>query len=101
MSDFALIVSVAAITYGSRVALMIRPIPVSGPVGRFLRIFPLALFMSIATSGLLAPEGSPEVSPGIAAALGGILGAALFGRSLWGVLGVGAAVFYTTRALLG
>lgn len=102
MSDLVLILSVAAITYASRVVLMIRPVPVTGGlVGRFLKVFPLALFISIAASGLLAPLGSPEITPGISAALGGVLGAVLFRRSLWGVLVVGAAVFYATRALVG
>jgi hypothetical protein len=41
------------------------------------------------------------VSPALAAAVGGILGAVVFRRSLLGVLVSGAAVFYVVRALAG
>jgi branched-subunit amino acid transport protein len=67
-------------------------------VGRFLDVFPLALFIAIATSGLVAPEGTPAITPGLAAAAGGIVGGILFKRSLLGVLAVGAAAFYMVRA---
>jgi branched-subunit amino acid transport protein len=67
-------------------------------VGRFLDVFPLALFIAIATSGLVAPEGTPATTPGLAAAAGGIVGGILFKRSLLGVLAVGAAAFYMVRA---
>ncbi|MDP9143753.1 MAG: hypothetical protein M3N43_03495, partial [Actinomycetota bacterium] len=60
-----------------------------------------ALFIAIATNGLAAPEGRLDLSAGLAAALGGILGAILFRRSLWGVLGIGALFFYMTRAITG
>jgi branched-subunit amino acid transport protein len=102
MSDLALILAVATVTYASRVAFLIRPRPApQGRVGRFLNVFPLALFIAIATNGLVTPEGSPDVGPGLAGALGGILGAILFRRSLWGVLGMGALFFYVTRAIAG
>lgn len=72
MSDLLLVVAVAAVTYGSRVVLMAIPLEVPGGLfGRFLDVFPLALFIAIATSGLVAPEGTPEMSPGLAAAAGG------------------------------
>jgi len=102
MNDLVLILAVAAITYASRVVFLIRPRPApKGRAGRFLEVFPLALFIAIATNGLAAPEGTPAVGSGLAAAFGGILGAILFRRSLWGVLGMGALSFYVTRAITG
>lgn len=102
MSDLLLIIGVAAITYGSRVVLMASPLTVPrGWVGRFLDVFPLALFIAIATSGLLAPDGTPAITPGLGAAAGGVVGAALFKRSLLGVLAVGTALFYLARFLVG
>lgn len=102
MSDLLLVVGVALITYATRVALLARhrSIP-EGVIGRFLDVFPLALFVAIAASGLIAPEGDPAVTPGLAAAAGGIIGALLFKRSLPGVLALGAAFFYVTRFLVG
>jgi branched-subunit amino acid transport protein len=102
VSDLAIIIAVAAVTFATRIAFLIKPRPIpEGLVGRFLDVFPLALFVAIAASGLLAPGGTPEVTPALAAAAGGILGGVLFRRSLWGVLGVGAVVFYLVRALVG
>ena len=102
MSDLGLVLAVAAITYATRLAFLVRPKQVpEGPLGRFLEVFPLALFVVIATSGLAAPSGEPAFTPTLAAALGGVAGAILFRRNLWGVLGVGAIFFYSTRALVG
>jgi branched-subunit amino acid transport protein len=102
VSDLALVLAVAAITYGTRLAFLIRPRPApEGALGRFLDVFPLALFVAIATTGLAAPGGEPEVTPALAAALGGVVGAVVFRRNLWGVIVVGAAFFYITRALTG
>jgi branched-subunit amino acid transport protein len=102
VSDLALVIVVGVITFGSRLAFLLSPRPVPGGlVGRFLDVFPLALFMAIATSGLVAPEGTPAITPGLAAAAGGIVGGILFKRSLLGVLAVGAAAFYVVRLLLG
>jgi branched-subunit amino acid transport protein len=102
MSDLMLVLIAAVITFASRVAFLVRPRPApEGLVGRFLDVFPLALFVAIATGALIAPSGSPEVTPGLAAAIGGIVGGALFHRALWGVLAVGAVSFYVVRALAG
>lgn len=102
MSDLALVLAVAAVTYASRVVFLIKPRPVpEGALGRFLGVFPLALFIAIATSSLAAPDGSPAVTPALAGALGGVVGGVVFRRSLWGVLAVGAGFFYVTRALIG
>jgi hypothetical protein len=64
-------------------------------------VFPLALFIVIATSGLAAPAGEPAVTPALAAAVGGVAGGIVFRRNLWGVLGMGAIFFYLTRAVVG
>jgi len=102
VSDVVLVVLVALITYASRLSFMLRPRPAPGGApGRFLDVFPLALFMAIAATGLAAPNGSPEISPALAAALGGVLGAVVFRRNLWGVLVVGASFYYLTRTLTG
>jgi len=100
VSDLVLVVAVAAITFGSRLAFLIRPRPVpQGALGRFLDVFPLALFVAIAATGMVAPDGEPAVTPALAAALGGVIGAVVFRRNLWGVLAVGMVFFYVTRAL--
>ena len=100
MSDLTLVLAVAAITYGTRVAFLLSPRPVpAGALGRFLDVFPLALFVAIAITGLVAPEGEPAVTPALAAALGGVIGAIVFRRNLWGVLAVGMVFFYITRVL--
>ncbi|HEU4918024.1 MAG TPA: AzlD domain-containing protein [Acidimicrobiia bacterium] len=102
MSDLALVVTVAAITYATRLSFMLRSRPaLGGRVGRFLDVFPLALFIAIATSGLAAPGGTPAVTPALAAAVGGVLGAIIFRRNLWGVLALGATFFYLARAVVG
>jgi branched-subunit amino acid transport protein len=102
MSDFALVLGVAAITFTTRVAFLLKPRSApGGQVGKFLELFPLALFIAIATNGLAAPAGTPELTANIAAAVGGLVGGIVFRRSLWGVVGVGAACFYLARALIG
>jgi branched-subunit amino acid transport protein len=102
MSDLTLILLVAAVTFASRIAFLIKPRPVpEGALGRFLNVFPLALFIAIAAQGLLAPRGTPEVTPALAAAGGGVIGGLVFRRNLWGVLGVGAVAFYLVRAMVG
>ena len=102
MSDLVLILLVAAITFSTRVAFLIRPRPAHrGAVGRFLDVFPLALFVAIATNSLIAPAGTAEVTPALAGAAGGVLGAVIFRRALWAVLAVGAGVFYLVRWIVG
>jgi branched-subunit amino acid transport protein len=102
MSDLLLVMGVAAVTFVSRVAFLARPRPVPGGLlGKFLDVFPLALFTAIAAKGLLAPNGVPEVTPAIAALAGGVGGGIVFRRNLWGVLLCGAGLFYLTRALAG
>lgn len=102
MNDLLLVLAVAVITYATRLAFLLRPRQVpGGALGRFLDVFPLALFIAIATTGLAAPTGSPAVTPALAAAAGGAAGGLLFRRNLWGVLIVGALAFHLTRAVVG
>jgi branched-subunit amino acid transport protein len=100
VTDLYLILAVAAITFASRVAFLLKPRSVpAGLVGRFLDVFPLALFIAIAAQGLLAPNGTPEVTPALAGLVGGVLGGIVFKRNLWGVLASGALLFYLARAV--
>jgi branched-subunit amino acid transport protein len=102
VNDLPLVILVAVITYATRLSFMLRPRPApGGALGRFLDVFPLALFVSLAAVGMVAPNGALDLTPALAAAAGGVLGAVLFKRNLWGVLGVGAALFYLTRAMVG
>lgn len=102
MTDLTLILVVAAITFGSRVGFLARRREVpEGAVGRFLEVFPLALFIALATSGLAAPEGSLAVTPALGGAVGGIVGAAVTRRSLVGTILIGAAVYWVVRWLGG
>lgn len=102
MNDLTLILVVAAITFGSRVVFLARRRRVpEGIVGRFLEVFPLALFIALATSGLAAPEGAPAATPALAGAVGGVVGAALTRRSLVGTILLGAAAYWLVRWLAG
>jgi branched-subunit amino acid transport protein len=102
MTDLALVIGVAVITYATRLSFMLRPRPaLEGALGRFLDVFPLALFVSLAATGMVAPDGRPDLTPALAAAAGGVLGGVIFRRNLWGVLACGAIAFYVVRALTG
>lgn len=102
MSDLALVIVVAIVTFATRLAFMIGPRPApEGLLGRFLDVFPLALFVALATTGLVTPAGEPDITPALAAAGGGVIGAIVFRRNLWGVMVLGAVAFYLARALTG
>lgn len=102
MNDLTLIMVVAAITFGSRVVFLARQRPVpEGIVGRFLEVFPLALFIALATSGLAAPEGAPAATPALGGAVGGVVGAAVTRRSLVGTILFGASAYWLVRWLAG
>ena len=102
MTDLTLILVVAVITFGSRVVFLARRRPVpEGIVGRFLEVFPLALFIALATTGLAAPEGSVAVTPALGGAVGGVIGAAVTRRSLVGTIVIGAAAYWLVRLLVG
>ena len=102
MTDLTLILLVAAITFGSRVVFLARRHEVpEGVIGRFLEVFPLALFVALATSGLAAPDGSLAVTPALGGAVGGVVGAAVTRRSLVGTILIGAAAYWLARGLAG
>lgn len=74
MSDLILFVVVAAVTYASRAVFMIRPREIrnSSRAG-VLGAFPLALFVSLAAVGTIAPSGSFALNlPVLAASLVGV-----------------------------
>jgi branched-subunit amino acid transport protein len=100
MPDLILILLMAAITFGSRATFLIWPRPApAGLWGRFLETFPLALFVSLATIGLAAPDGDPQGSIALVAAAGGLAGAALTRRSVIGVMLMGGAAYWVARWL--
>ena len=102
MSDLFVVVGVAVITFATRVSFLISPRQApGGRLGRFLDVFPVALFVAIAVNGLVAPVGSPELTANLFGALGGVIGGIVFRRSVWGVFALGAAFFYVARAVLG
>lgn len=100
MNDLALIGAMAAITYASRATFLLWPrsIP-EGFLGRFLELFPMALFVAIATLGLAAPEGEIEATIALVAAAGGLLGAVVTRRSFLGVAGMGIVAWWVARAV--
>ena len=98
MSDLAIIVAMAAITYSSRAAFLLHPQEApTGVVGRFLEVFPLALFVSLGTLGLAAPEGDLDVTIALWAALGGVVGSVVTKRSLMGILIFGGAAWWIAK----
>lgn len=101
MSTLAVVLLAAAITYASRVVFLARPAgALGGRWARLLDIFPLALFVAVATAALAAPEGQVEATPALAAAAGGIAGAALNRRSLLVVIGCGLVAYWIVRLAL-
>jgi branched-subunit amino acid transport protein len=102
MTDLAVVVAMAAITYGSRVVFLVVPGRVPpGRLAAFLERFPLALFTALAASTLLVPGGTAPAAPGYWA-LGGAVAGGIFGRrSLVWVLAGGVGAYWVARALLG
>ena len=101
MSDLGIIGAMAAITYASRVVFLLRDAEAPGGlVGRFLEVFPLALFVSLGTLGLAAPDGDLDVTIGLWAGAGGLLGAVLTKRPLIGILAFGAAAWWAAKLLV-
>ncbi|MGH8927170.1 MAG: AzlD domain-containing protein [Acidimicrobiia bacterium] len=100
MSHLLLIVVAAIITFASRAAFMLRPVPAEkASKSRFLEVFPVALFVAIAVNGFAAAQGQLAPSPALAAALGGMVGAAVFKRSILGVVIVGMAGYWIARTV--
>ena len=98
MSSSFLIVVVAAITFASRISFLVRR-HTRPPNSRFLEVFPVALFVSLAANELLAPAGDLAVTPNLAAAAGAVLGAVLFRRAILGVVATGVALYWLARLL--
>ncbi len=100
MSTFALIVAMAAITFASRLSFMVKPVTSSRvKESSFLEVFPVALFVTLAVSGLAAPGGELEVTPALAAGVGGVAGALVFKRSLLATVLAGVAAYWLARLL--
>lgn len=99
MSQLLLVLVVAAITFASRVSFLARP---HGRHlnSRFLEVFPVALFVSLAARDLLAPAGALAAGPGFAAAAGAVVGGVLFRRSVLGVVATGVAFYWLARLLV-
>jgi branched-subunit amino acid transport protein len=97
-----LIVLAAVITFASRLSFMLRPLPDSRVrENRFLEVFPTALFVALAVNGFVAPEGSLDLGPAVAAGIGGVAGAFIFRRSILGVVGVGLVGYWVARLIWG
>lgn len=102
MSHVLLIILAAVITFASRLSFMLRPLPDARiKESRFLEVFPTALFVALAVNGIVAPEGSLDLGPALAAGIGGVLGAFIFRRSILGVVGVGLVGYWVARLLWG
>jgi branched-subunit amino acid transport protein len=102
MSDLLVVVAMGAITYCSRVVFLARPD--RAPVGRlsgFLERFPLALFVSLAATTLLVPDGGVPLVLGCSALGGAVAGGILTKRSLPGVLLGGVAAYWLARLITG
>jgi branched-subunit amino acid transport protein len=101
MSDLVLVLAVATVTFASRASFVLRGGDRAGQAAApFLEVFPLALFVALATVGLVAPEGRPALTPSLAAALGGVAGAMAFRRSIVAVVVLGAVAYWAARLLL-
>jgi len=102
VSHLMLIVLAAVITFASRLSFMVRPLPDARvKESRFLEVFPTALFVALAVNGFVAPEGTLDFGPALAAGLGGVAGAFLFKRSILGVVGVGLVGYWIARLIWG
>lgn len=100
MSHLVMIILMAVITFATRISFLLRPLPSERiRASKFLYVFPVALFVALAADGLLAPEGLLEVSPSLAAGFGGIIGAAIFKRSILGVIAIGLVGYWIARLL--
>jgi branched-subunit amino acid transport protein len=101
MSHLLMIILMAVITFATRISFLLRPLP-SARIreSRFLHVFPVALFVALAADGLLAPAGLLEVSPSLAAGVGGIIGAVLFKRSILGIIAMGLVGYWIARLLV-
>ncbi|MFN8105010.1 MAG: AzlD domain-containing protein [Acidimicrobiia bacterium] len=90
-------VAMGVVTYASRALFLFRAPPrLGGYLGRFLDLFPLALFVSLAATGLLAPDGHLAAGPGLAALAAGAV--AVWRRApVWAVMLAGYAAAMVVR----
>lgn len=102
MSHLTLVVLAAVITFASRLSFMVRPLPDARvKESRFLEVFPTALFVALAVNGFVAPEGTLDFGPGLAAGFGGAAGGFLLKRSILGVVGMGLIGYWVARLIWG
>lgn len=100
MSDLLLVLAVAVITFASRASFLVwRPRNPDRSTRTFLELFPVGLFVSLATIGLVAPGGTLTFSPALAGGAGGVLGAVLGRRSLLATVVGGLAGYWLARLL--
>ena len=97
-----MVVAMGVITYASRVVFLARPgkAPAARLTG-FLERFPLALFVSLAATTLLVPDGRVDPALGCSALGGAVAGGILTKRSLPGVLVGGIAAYWLARLVAG
>lgn len=98
--DLALIAVVGLITFAARASYLGRGTRAKGEdLPPFLDVFPVALFVALATIGLAAPDGDLTVGPSLGAAVGGVIGAVVTRRSIIGVVVFGAAGYGLAASL--
>jgi hypothetical protein len=95
--NLAIVVTLAALTYGSRAAAVLFLPPPPAGVQKILERVPPPLFAGLATLSLITPEGSLVGTATLAAALGGLVMTPL--RSLPLCL-TGGLVTYAVATLL-
>jgi branched-subunit amino acid transport protein len=101
MSHLLLILLVAGITFATRASFMLKITPSRRiQESRFLEVFPITLFIALASRDLMAPGGEVAITPALAAAAGGIIGGLVFRRSILGVVGTGLALYWLARLLI-
>ncbi len=100
MREVALVLAVGLVTFGARASYLLRPTRAEkNDLPPFLEVFPVALFVALATVGLAAPEGDLALGPSLGAAAGGVVGAVLTRRSIIGVIAFGAVGYGLARLL--
>ncbi len=92
----------AVITYACRVTYFLpKQPPRIRTENPFLEIFPIALFVALATVGLAAPEGRLAVTPFLGGAAGGLLGGFIKRGSVIVVVLAGIAGYWLARLATG
>ena len=100
MGETLLLVGMAVVTFASRASFLVwRGALPEGPIRGVVRVFPLALFVVLATIGLAAPQGQPALTPALLAGIGGVIAAVAMRRSLFAVLVVGGGVWWLVTLL--